>query len=780
MKRIVSQLLLLLACCATVQAADLIPYRPLVEEGKWWTYDNFMALRPDKYNHYYWYQLKGDTVIAGQKCLKMYSENRVNDSITRYEGALYELDRRVYHFEAGKEEARLLYDFACNEGDEVHTPEGVAKVVDIRSIERAGRTLRCFELQPLGAGMDGLTFQWLEGVGCTSDFFAMFPWVGNNNSLTACQLNGEPLYQYVEPDWTEAGYQKMGIEGKTWNYMSYQWNDEAGSLISKPYSYVVQGDTLIGRTTCKKVYYRDADGKRLAFVMGEFGREVLKCYPGEDGWHSFFVFDRDDVGRVFDWQHHYADDMRVYWMVNAIDTVNVNGVDRRRYTCYEKMILNGQPGQLTTIVDAEDVIHDIWVEGIGSLEGGIEKPDYEQRIIPGVDRTEFLSCYENGQCIYSRDTEIMAYRPFIEEGKVWKVGWFPGGGNTAMRLEYYYFEGDTVIDNRTCKRMMCLHKNNEASLQEGEAKEWTEYVGALFEEDRQVFHAPKDDATLHLLYDFKAAVGDSIQIYNTERGTIPCIVVLREPESEESHKGMYLQLAACQELWDDKQQKAVWAYDFAHPFTWREGVGACSVPLWNFVNPSWVGNGYSLMSCTVGDEVLYRDMNLDLKDELDDSTTGNKARKRRLDFTHTVKTRPKSPRRVQATDTATEAALTGEYSLTALTVSFLALQGCYSVTICDADGEAVYDKTVQTSNTIALNTLLSQYAQGEYTLIVENDSECYTASFRLPLDGDGIRVAGGQPSPRATSAVYDLSGRQVVKRSARKGIYIQNGHKVIQ
>ena len=46
-------------------------YRPLVEEGKHWTYDNYMPLRPSEYDHYYYYDLRGDTLIAGQQCLKM-------------------------------------------------------------------------------------------------------------------------------------------------------------------------------------------------------------------------------------------------------------------------------------------------------------------------------------------------------------------------------------------------------------------------------------------------------------------------------------------------------------------------------------------------------------------------------------------------------------------------------------------------------------------------------------------------------------------------------------
>lgn len=33
-------------------------YRPIVEEGKHWTYDNFLSGRPAEYNHYYYYELR--------------------------------------------------------------------------------------------------------------------------------------------------------------------------------------------------------------------------------------------------------------------------------------------------------------------------------------------------------------------------------------------------------------------------------------------------------------------------------------------------------------------------------------------------------------------------------------------------------------------------------------------------------------------------------------------------------------------------------------------------
>ena len=46
------------------------------------------------------------------------------------------------------------------------------------------------------------------------------------------------------------------------------------------------------------------------------------------------------------------------------------------------------------------------------------------------------------------------YRPFIEEGKVWKLGG-RDSGNPVQLVDYYYFDGDTIINGKTCKQMMC-------------------------------------------------------------------------------------------------------------------------------------------------------------------------------------------------------------------------------------------------------------------------------------------------------------------------------------
>ena len=374
-------------------------YRPLVEKGKRWTYDNFLSVRPEKYNHYYWYELNGDTIINGQTGLKMYSENKYNDGLIRYECALYETEKKVYCFFANKEEAVLLYDFDCQIGDKLNTSVGSLTVTNIYPYLNGDRTLRYTQLSVDDVSEEEYVIYWIEGVGCIKDFFGMAPYPGNYNSLVACEVNGEILYQYIQPKLTDDGYHEMGMEGKTWNYI-HHFEDERG-VHEEPYSYVVKGDTVLGRTVCKKVYYQDATGERFAFTLLEIGRDVRVMNPGGNVWTVTYQFSRDDIGRIFDWNSKYGRG-RVYWMLNTIDTITVNGQDFRRFIFLQETIEGGTQGMLKHIDDDEDVWHEIWIEGVGAQYTGIEYPIHEELPLSN-DYTRFVSCYENGRCIFTAE-----------------------------------------------------------------------------------------------------------------------------------------------------------------------------------------------------------------------------------------------------------------------------------------------------------------------------------------------------------------------------------------
>jgi hypothetical protein len=95
------------------------------------------------------------------------------------------------------------------------------------------------------------------------------------------------------------------------------------------------------------------------------------------------------------------------------------------------------------------------------------------------------------------------YRPFIEEGKVWKVGHtgdYPGWFDKAMALEYFYFDGDTIVGDRQCKKMM---RREEYANHETR----TTFVGALYEDNRRVFYARPNGIDFAILYDFGSLFG---------------------------------------------------------------------------------------------------------------------------------------------------------------------------------------------------------------------------------------------------------------------------------
>lgn len=170
-------------------------YLSLVEQGKKWTY----RCNGHVYEFDYRYTLEGDTTVAGNDCLKMYSDNKDNKGEIRYEGALYEENKKVYCFYPEKDEATLLYDFGCKVHDtlKIGNVDLISLSIDtITGIICKGER---YDFQAQLPEEDesfvmGIV-SWIEGVGATKDFFNMLPLAGNYNSLVACEVNGEVLYQ---------------------------------------------------------------------------------------------------------------------------------------------------------------------------------------------------------------------------------------------------------------------------------------------------------------------------------------------------------------------------------------------------------------------------------------------------------------------------------------------------------------------------------------------------------------------------------------------------------
>ena len=373
-----------------------------------------------------------------------------------------------------------------------------------------------------------------------------------------------------------------------------------------------------------------------------------------------------------------------------------------------------------------------------------------------------------------------AYRPFIEDDKVWKVGDY--SGNPVQRVEYYYFDGDTIIDGKTCKQMMRQSYVNAEHPDYAIISQMPSlsYVGAWYEEDKKVYEYNSTTKQFKLMYDFSVDANASLQILGQSY-----LIGPRQTGGIKGFKGVY---------------REVWEYeDGENTFRcapWLEGVGGVyGPPTTNVFNVELADPAWFLMSCTVGDEVIY------LNDEYEDGATPGdlNGKKQRFDFTHTVKTKPKAPKRreerlrvgerssgtngrwpkgkAMSEERREEASamqsLYGEYNEQKLDINLDPLNDAYLVRITDETGKTVYEKAINAGAIVALNIDISSYAEGRYTVTVENSGESFTGIFDTNTTGIKENVTIERLKD---DRIYNLQGQRM--SSLRRGVNIVNGRKV--
>ena len=335
------------------------------------------------------------------------------------------------------------------------------------------------------------------------------------------------------------------------------------------------------------------------------------------------------------------------------------------------------------------------------------------------------------------------YRPFVEEGKVWKVG-AVGSGNPVQLVDYYYFDGDTIINGKTCKQMMCQRYVTPDFAESNYISQDPPlcYVGAWYEEDKKVYLCNTTDQQFKLMYDFSVNADDTLQIHNQSYAIGP-----KQTGGLKGFKGVYRDVRLCA------------GGTSMYNTTWLEGVGGIDGPIVS-VYLGEENHALFLMSCTVGDEVIY------LNDEYEDKATPAGARKR-FDFSHTIKTKPKARNRSGAES------LYGEYNDQQLGINLNPLDDAYLVSITDETGKVVYEKSINAGNIVGLNIDISAYAKGHYTVTVENSNETFTGEFDAQTTG--IRDVRWKKED-GRSIIYNLQGQRL--HSLQKGLNIVNGQKV--
>ena len=338
------------------------------------------------------------------------------------------------------------------------------------------------------------------------------------------------------------------------------------------------------------------------------------------------------------------------------------------------------------------------------------------------------------------------YRPFIEDGKVWVLRSHSALGlPESSSIGYYYFDGDSIVDGHTCKIMKVVSDVTEDNWVNGVFTPGSlpqHYVGAFYEQDKKVYYT-QYHSTFDQIYDFSLSSNDSFSSWGY------LVVVQKMSGGIPGFKGTYY------DLWRDDHIIG----------RWLEGIG-CDTSYPDISHPwDYEGGGECiLLACSVGDEVIY------YNSEVEDPFIMG-ARKGRFDFTHTTKIQPKTPIRREKSDEGSQ--LHGEYSEQQLGIYLDQLDDAYVVCITDETGKPVYEKAINAGSIVALNIDISTYAEGCYTVTVENSQEIFTGEFQVQTTGieENVKIEKVK-----NESIYNLQGQRI--SSLQKGLNIVNGQKV--
>ena len=170
--------------------------------------------------------------------------------------------------------------------------------------------------------------------------------------------------------------------------------------------------------------------------------------------------------------------------------------------------------------------------------------------------------------------ENYAYRPFVEEGKVWNIEkvytWVGSPDYGIVRTEKCELKGDTVIGGVTYKKY----------YEEGV------YRRAMREENKKVYIFNNNQEVL--LYDFGLKEGERFTSSHDEE-----YVFTSEDYVEYDNKEL-------------RRMKLVNVNDSRYINYWIEGIGALAGPTTPFYYGMTGGEDTSIASCYVGDQCIYR------------------------------------------------------------------------------------------------------------------------------------------------------------------------------
>jgi len=666
-------------------------YIPFVEAGKTWHVESSPS-SGKQYYKFLTYRMDEKVELDGKTYFKLKQEGDTDADVSDI-GLFREEDGRVYTYDNMLDRDVMLYDFSLKEGD-TFTYE-----IDPNS------PMNCKVLKQ----------GWLyNGPQIVS---SVIPISADSMEIRYRQLRTWSIGREIGP----GEYQELST-----------WVEGVGSLID-PFSYPLSVGGICSLAYVERIDHETNYSKNsyLPFSFyNPYGRVHgcnlpidVKVQPG-DG-HSQLTYDLE------------GDHMHVYGKIYA-----------QAGNAYAYFIEEETDDPLVRKLHFQ--IED--VDPIPTTMGLHATEFYVPSLNPNIDYIIVDNQGEEHPVI--NKTPQKDYRPFVEDDKVWKVG-AVNSGNPVQWVEYYYFDGDTIIGGKTCKQMMRQRYVNSDFAESNNISQDNSlsYVGAWYEENKKVYEYDLTSKQFQLMYDFSLDTPDTLWIDH-----LPYFIGMKQTGGMKGFKGVYRDVMMSQD-----------GESFYRSTPWLESVGGVyGPPTINVFNVELGDPAWSLMSCTVGDEVIY--FNGDYEEVA--TPVVIEARKR-IDFTHTIKIRPKS-RMLRETMQS----LYGEYNDQQLGINLAPLDNAYLVRIADETGKAVYEKAINAGSIVGLNIDISTYAKGRYTVTVENSLESFTGEFESQTTGIGDALRLNNKEGIGNHHLYDLQGRRLTQKPA-KGMYIQDGKKVV-
>ena len=683
--------LLFIACIlASLTMLAQKDYVPFVEMGKQW---QVVRTIQGARNHFDQYMMNEEVVLNGKTYMKM-SRTEDDKAEIYNEGLLREENRKVYFYDTDMQEEFLLFDYSLKEGDTYET---------YSYEEQKMMTYEVLQVSDYSIGPNVISYEY-------------------DSVADSTVIQYRPLRHWLVK---RADSQDWCLFGNT-----LEWLEGVGSI---------EGP-LANR-------YLSRPARTISYLAYAFYNDRPEYYP-------FSFYDRQNRGI-------YGCDLTTY-AINQPKEWNSHLTyerDSRRLHVYGELVLNCGGHNYAYFIDEptdDPLVHKLRFEmrEVGPLATCVSLQGVDFYVSELDPKINYIVVDDTGEHPVINKTPQDEYRPFVEEGKVWKVGSTLITDSLVKMVDYYYFEGDTIVDGKTCKQMMCQrfvspdYPGYDIILQYN----MLNYVGAWYEEDKKVYAYDSISNQFELMYDFSVNANDTLQIKGQSY-----VIGPRKTGGMKGFKGVY------RDVWECGDEERI--YFQCAP--WLEGVGVVyGPPTTNIFSVELEDPAWFLMSCTVGDEVIY------LNDEYEDGIIpeGVNAPKRRFDFTHTTKSQPKSPMRREA-----EQSLYGEYNNLLLDINLDPLSEAYLVRITDKTGKVVYEKAINAGSIVALNIDISAYAAGRYTVTVENSQESFTGEFETQTTGirDALRLNNNE---EIKNKIYNLQGQRL--SSLQRGLNIVNGQKV--